>query len=867
VTIQNVQLSSINGASFQLLSIEPPLLQNNSLFKLTDLLDVNIPVVTDGYVLSWSSSQTKFILRDVGVGGGGSGNLVVNGFNTSSLTFQNGFDVQSSLGFTTVNLDTDLSSLSDVAITSPTLGQVLNYNGTNWVNSNSNALGITVGSATGIQTLIFSGQFGVNSAGNTATINFSETFSTDDLTDVTINTPVLGQLIRYNGTEWVNNSLVFNPSDFSTSVLPSTTTINTVAKDINWLTDVNITSPDAEDLLFFDGVQWVNKPFTFNLGASQAAYGIYFTQYPNTRSNLFLDGFSFNYGELPALDGWFLDFKGIQLNCITGVTGYAQTLSFPAGFEFDPDSFSDTNQPTPANEANLKWLPNYHPEARFFAVIDGSFVPYPTVQGRHFGLTSVGGSFTVKTPSSPINGQSFSITDIGNSLSTNPVSLVIDQSFTFSTTGTNTFSLNSNRVTYRFIFYNAVWHLIHDNLTTSPTPTPTPTPTSSGISIFDEGVPVASNVVELNFRGDRNELVASSSNWTPNDIYSDVLFWISGDTGYGDLSSAQRVPLNSANRPTIVSSVLNGHAVFDSSPTKALSYPDAYDTNFVSVFVVNRATSADARLINTSSNSSNDGYRSLFDFAPLRLNIASNTVGDPVTSYEGGAVTTNNWSNIEYRGSDNTLYSDGNALTTTVADITSVSIDTLANSNININAVYYNNSTGIFSTFSGASSVEIAEIVVINRFASVEDHESVEGYLAHKYDLTIALPLAHPYKTVAPASPSGNSRVTVSTSPNLTTVKTSNFTATRNNIYLVSTATVAITATLSSNITWFVGDVVTFVDTSGTLGSNTTGFGIRNLTVNADVGQNIGGLATLVLNTACQNLKLIYSGSGRFDII
>jgi hypothetical protein len=173
----------------------------------------------------------------------------------------------------------------------------------------------------------------------------------------------------------------------------------------------------------------------------------------------------------------------------------------------------------------------------------------------------------------------------------------------------------------------------------------------------------------------------------------------------------------------------------------------------------------------------------------------------------------------------------------------------------------------VFSAASGAIAVEIAEIVVISSSASVEDHENVEGYLAHKYNLTSNLPVTHPYKTVAPTSPSGNSRITLSTSPNLTTVRTNNFTATRNNTYLVSTATVAITATLSSNTTWFVGDVVNFVDTIGTLGNNTTGFGIRNLTVNTDIGQNISGLTTIVLNTACQNLRLIYTGSGRFDVI
>ena len=67
---------------------------------------------------------------------------------------------------------TTLDGLTDVVITSPTTGQVVKYNGTNWVNDTDSTSG-----------------------GTTAL---------DDLSDVAITSPVTGHVIRHNGTSFVN---------------------------------------------------------------------------------------------------------------------------------------------------------------------------------------------------------------------------------------------------------------------------------------------------------------------------------------------------------------------------------------------------------------------------------------------------------------------------------------------------------------------------------------------------------------------------------------------------------------------------------------------------------------------------------------
>lgn len=107
-----------------------------------------------------------------------------------------------------------LDDLSDVAITSPSNGQVLKYNGTAWVNGTDATGGGGGGGASAI----------------------------DDLTDVTITSPSSGQVLKYNGTVWVN----------------STDSTGTTINAINDIGDVVITTASAGQVLKYDGTNWVN---------------------------------------------------------------------------------------------------------------------------------------------------------------------------------------------------------------------------------------------------------------------------------------------------------------------------------------------------------------------------------------------------------------------------------------------------------------------------------------------------------------------------------------------------------------------------------------------------------------------------------
>lgn len=71
----------------------------------------------------------------------------------------------------------NLNELSDVTISSPSVGQVLKYNGSSWIND-ADALGTGGGS-----------------------------LDLEDLTNVIVTTPITGEFLRYNGSEWANGTI------------------------------------------------------------------------------------------------------------------------------------------------------------------------------------------------------------------------------------------------------------------------------------------------------------------------------------------------------------------------------------------------------------------------------------------------------------------------------------------------------------------------------------------------------------------------------------------------------------------------------------------------------------------------------------
>jgi hypothetical protein len=93
---------------------------------------------------------------------------------------------------TLIDSSTSIGDLNGVVITSPTNGQALVYNGTNWVNQSISVPVTSVFGRTG------------------AVVATEGDYSLDLLSDVTLTTPSSNQVLQYNGTAWVNATLIDN---------------------------------------------------------------------------------------------------------------------------------------------------------------------------------------------------------------------------------------------------------------------------------------------------------------------------------------------------------------------------------------------------------------------------------------------------------------------------------------------------------------------------------------------------------------------------------------------------------------------------------------------------------------------------------
>ena len=147
-------------------------------------------------------------------------------------------------GFISDITSESLGDLSDVTVTTPSNGQVLSYNGTNWVNSASSA-----GSLSG-------------------------------LSDTTISTPVNGEVLKYNGTAWVDAQLAYSelsgtPTNVSTftndaNYVASGDNVSVLTNDAGYLTDITSEGlNDLSDISFTAGVGIDGHVLTYDNTASE----------------------------------------------------------------------------------------------------------------------------------------------------------------------------------------------------------------------------------------------------------------------------------------------------------------------------------------------------------------------------------------------------------------------------------------------------------------------------------------------------------------------------------------------------------------------------------------------------------------------
>ena len=111
-----------------------------------------------------------------------------------------------------------IGELSNVTVSSATTGKVLRYNGTNWVDA---VLGYTDLSGTPTN---------VSSFTNDGYLTSASVGSIDSLSDISLNSPSVGEVLRWNGTQFVNTSLGY------TDLTGTPTNVSTFTNDSNYIT-------------------------------------------------------------------------------------------------------------------------------------------------------------------------------------------------------------------------------------------------------------------------------------------------------------------------------------------------------------------------------------------------------------------------------------------------------------------------------------------------------------------------------------------------------------------------------------------------------------------------------------------------------
>lgn len=250
--LSDIQLTSVaDGESLVYNSTSGKWVNAASTTTIAGMTDVDVSTLADNYILKYSTATSKWVSVSPSTIAQntftsvvtGSGTITANSPTTAlTITGINGISTAVNGGNVEIDAQLALGDLTNVSVAGPTPGQLLTWNGTNWIAAN---LAISV---------------------------------LDDLADVIITTPAADQLLVYNGTDWVNttvNSLgsiagnsgtlpidsvskaitISGSGGITTSVSGATLQVALTAT-LDDLTNVNVPTPSIGDVLYWTGTEW-----------------------------------------------------------------------------------------------------------------------------------------------------------------------------------------------------------------------------------------------------------------------------------------------------------------------------------------------------------------------------------------------------------------------------------------------------------------------------------------------------------------------------------------------------------------------------------------------------------------------------------
>ena len=220
-----------------------------------------------------------------------------------------------------------LDSLANVAISGATPGQLLEWDGTKWINGSLSGntleglIDIVLSSPATGQVLEYSSD---GSWTNT-------TLAIDSLSDVSVSGPTNGQILTYSGADWTNSTLVLvtdlsqlHDVAVSTLVTGQALTYNgadwvnaTLALDS--LSDVSVSGPTVNQVLTYNGADWTNSTLVLvtdlsqlhdvNLSTPISGQALTYNGADWTNSTLALDSLS-DVSVSDPVTGQFLSYNG-----------------------------------------------------------------------------------------------------------------------------------------------------------------------------------------------------------------------------------------------------------------------------------------------------------------------------------------------------------------------------------------------------------------------------------------------------------------------------------------------------------------------------------------------------------------------------
>ena len=215
--------------------------------NLGNVGNVTITAVSTGDIIEWNGSQW----------------VNVPNFSGSYNDLTNKPTIPSNVG-----------DLGDVTITSAATGEVLKYNGAAWVDANvdySELTGVPSTFAPSAHTHAISEVTNLQTEldGKAAT---GHTHAVNDLTDVTVTAATAGEVLRYNGTAWVDATLDYGDLSGTPSLATVATTgaysdltgAPTIPSNVEDLTNVTVTAATTGEVLRYDGAAWVDAVLNYS---------------------------------------------------------------------------------------------------------------------------------------------------------------------------------------------------------------------------------------------------------------------------------------------------------------------------------------------------------------------------------------------------------------------------------------------------------------------------------------------------------------------------------------------------------------------------------------------------------------------------